>query len=75
MAAIKRLLEEHDPIFMKCFCPPGVTGMDKMCLSCLAEYEEHMMANFAELEEGGLIMIEAKYEEEIQEQIANDKEK
>ncbi len=50
-----------------CLCPANVNGMDEMCPQCLAQYEEHLMANYEELEQAGLIMSEEQYEREIAE--------
>lgn len=63
MGKVKQMLEEA--IYQRCTCPPGVNGMDKLCPSCLAEYEESMVANWEALEEGKLVMTEAQHEREL----------
>lgn len=59
MGAVKRILEDSSAIFQKCTCPPGTNGMDKLCPSCLAEYEENLVANYEANEDGEFVLKEA----------------
>jgi hypothetical protein len=47
----------------KCTCPKGITGMDKLCPPCLAEYEENLMADYTSIEDGEFLKIETEERE------------